>query len=166
MILLPLFYFLALVQAALSLQSFLSGLRYLRFFREELRKEPVGPFPYATLIVPFKGLDLGLEENIRAFLSQDYPGFEAIFVVEDENDPAVNVIEKAVDGTDLPVRVVVAGKAVNTGQKTHNLLAAVREASETSQVFVFADSDARPSGSWMRALVSAALSEEKGCASG
>src|SRR5260370_31521839 len=51
--------------------------------------------PYAVSILkPLAGIDLGLEENLRSFFTQDYPSFEILFAVRSEGDPAVAVVRK------------------------------------------------------------------------
>ena len=47
----------------------------------------------------------------------------------------------------------VAGIADNSGQKVHNLIEAVLEKGGESEVYVFADSDARPDRDWLKALI-------------
>ncbi len=66
----------------------------------------------------------------------------------------------------IPAKLVIAGKARNEGQKVHNLRQAVLEVSEKSEVFVFVDSDARPSDDWLRSLVAPLEDEKIGCATG
>ena len=34
------------------------------------------------LLAPCKGVDLGLAENLRPLLEQDYPNYEVVFLVE------------------------------------------------------------------------------------
>ncbi|MBK8304426.1 MAG: hypothetical protein IPK98_13860 [Chloracidobacterium sp.] len=86
------FYFFAAILVWLSFKSFLGGIAYLKFFREQLAKPRSDYTPFATIIVPCRGVDKGLDENLAAFLKQDYPKYEVIFVVDDKNDPAVAVI--------------------------------------------------------------------------
>ena len=46
------------------------------------------------LIVPCKGVDFTLKENIRSFFDQDYKDYEIYFVVESPDDPACGVVRK------------------------------------------------------------------------
>jgi len=64
------------------------------------------------------------------------------------------------------MQVVIAGEAIDRGQKVHNLAVAVRRAQRTSEVFVFVDSDARPGKDWLRALVAPLRDEALGAATG
>lgn len=164
------FYFFA---ALLLLQAFISlrgGVRYLRYFQREL-SAPASDFtPFVSIIVPCRGLDQNLHENLAALCGQSYPVYEIIFAVDSSDDPALKVIEgvRSRGGNKLfnLTRVVVAGKAVDCGQKVHNLIAAVREADARSEVFVFVDSDARPQRDWLRSLVAPLADESIGAATG
>ena len=48
----------------------------------------------ALVVVPCKGLDVGLEENLRAVMRQDYGDYEVTFVVESDDDPACTAIRR------------------------------------------------------------------------
>lgn len=172
------FYFFAAILVWLSFKSFLGGIAYLKFFREQLAKPRSAYTPFATIIVPCRGLDKGLNENLAALLKQDYPQYEVIFVVDDEKDPAVEIIKgirerpsevRTGSGSNwVPTasRLVIAPKTQHSSQKVENLREAVLHVSDESQVFVFADSDARPSKDWLRALVAPLADENAGAATG
>ncbi len=170
-----LFYIFALMLIWLSFKSLTGGIRYLRYVRSELAKPPSGHVPFATVIVPCKGLDQGLDENLQAFFEQDYPEYEIIFVIDDGADPAAAVIEglttqfRTGSGSDrIPVasKVVIADKAESSAQKVECLREAVLHADARSEVFVFADSDARPARNWLRSLAAALEDESIGAATG
>ena len=102
--------------------------------------------PPATVIVPVKGDDPGLRENLAALAAQDYPDYELIVVAHCAADIPAGV---------LPARVrVVLSHAEEpaTGEKVLNLRTAVRFARRDSLLFAFADSDGRVSRTWLRAL--------------
>ena len=50
--------------------------------------------PPVTIFKPLKGLDEGLEENLRSFFRLDYPCFQLLFCVADDDDPAIDVVRK------------------------------------------------------------------------
>lgn len=163
------FYIFAAILIYLSLRSFLGGIEYLRFFRSELSRPLPDYNPFATVIAPCKGLDDGLDENLKALLDQDYPSYEIIFVVDDENDPAVPTIKNILTASsDLRCKnkLVIAPKAVNSGQKVENLREAVLHADPRSEAFVFVDSDVRPAREWLRHLVAPLQEENVGAATG
>jgi len=109
--------------------------------------------PPVSVIVPVKGYDEGLAENLAALAALDYPDYELIVTAREANDIPPGV---------LPVRAKVLLthlEATATAEKVRNLQLAVRTARKRSEVFAFADSDGRVNPGWLRALV-APLSEE------
>jgi cellulose synthase/poly-beta-1,6-N-acetylglucosamine synthase-like glycosyltransferase len=162
-----LFAALLIIQSAISLQG---GARYLSYFRRETAKANTDFAPYASILLPCRGLEQGLRDNLASLFQQDYPAYEIIFVIDDANDPALSMIEEArrelSSSTRVASRVVIAGQATECGQKVHNLRAAVREADSKSEVFIFVDSDARPRSGWLRSLVAPLADELLGATTG
>jgi ceramide glucosyltransferase len=164
------FYFFAallIIQAIISLRG---GARYLSYIQRELARENQSFAPYATIIAPCRGIDQGLRENLAALFQQDYPAYEITFVADDADDAALPIIEelrREFGGVEsVKTRVLIAGHATESGQKVHNLSAAVREAKPASEILVFVDSDARPQSGWLRTLVAPLANEEVGAATG
>jgi cellulose synthase/poly-beta-1,6-N-acetylglucosamine synthase-like glycosyltransferase len=163
------FYIFAALLVYMSFKSFRGGIEYLRYFRRELSK-PCSDFaPYATVIVPCRGLDEGLAENLAAILEQDYPDHEVVFVVDSEDDPSLDVVKlvcRDSSTTAQKIKTVIAPRAVNSSQKVENLREAVLHASGESQIFAFVDSDTRPSPDWLRGLVAPLEDRSVGAATG
>jgi cellulose synthase/poly-beta-1,6-N-acetylglucosamine synthase-like glycosyltransferase len=140
------------------------------YLQKELAEELADYTPFVTVCVPCRGVDLGLKENILSLFAQDYPAYEIVFVTDSPDDPAFAVIEEARHAfkkqTGPVISTIVAGAATNSGQKVHNLRAAVRAAHPTSEVLVFADSDACPQRFWLRALVAPLQNESVGATTG
>jgi hypothetical protein len=108
----------------------------------------------AALIVPVKGRDLGLAQNLRAFFLQNYPAYRLCFVVESETEPAVAAVRHWQRVyPHIPCDVVVAGLAENCGQKVHNLIRASREVMNAVDVIAFADADGCPHPEWLTRLI-------------
>jgi ceramide glucosyltransferase len=164
------FYFFAFVILGLGLLSLRGGFRYLNYFRRELHQRDVDYAPLASVIAPCRGIDQGFKENLEALFNQNYPSYEIIFVSDRADDPALGVVEEVrrrFDGARSPrARVVVAGEATGSGQKVHNLVAAVARADRASEVLVFVDTDARPATDWLRELVAPLRDEGVGAATG
>ncbi|MDI1241314.1 MAG: glycosyltransferase family 2 protein [bacterium] len=162
-----LFLFFSGLLVYLSFRSFLGGVAYLAFFRQQLATPPSSFLPFATVIVPCKGLDEGLRENLSALLKLNYPEYELIFVVDNESDPAVEPIRAILnDGSRLKNKLVIAPTAVDCSQKVENIRTAVAHANPRSQVLVFVDSDARPQKQWLRELVAPLEPPNVGAATG
>jgi cellulose synthase/poly-beta-1,6-N-acetylglucosamine synthase-like glycosyltransferase len=118
--------------------------------------------------VPCRGLDQNLHENLTALFSQNYPNYEVIFVVDDENDESVKIIkEVSRQGVkQAKSKLAVAGKTTDSSQKVHNLREAVLRVSDESEVFVFVDSDASPDKDWLKNLIAPLKNEKIGCTTG
>ena len=147
------FYILAALLVYMSYKSFRGGINYLNYFRSELSKQHGGYTPFVSVVVPCKGLEVGLKENLRALLDQDYPRFEVIFVIDSDRDPAAGVIRELIGSEVKNTKLVVARRASSSSQKVENLREAVLRAASESKVFVFVDSDARPQQNWLGILV-------------
>ena len=164
-----LYYFLAAVAIWFGIQSLASGFRYASYVRRETSRPLPDFYPFVSVIAPSRGLELGLAENVQALLNQNYPAYEVLFVFDRAADPAVELIEQLageVNSQRVVARTIIAGAAVDTGQKVHNLRAAVGQVAAKTEVFVFADTDARPQNHWLRQLVAPLADEKLGASSG
>lgn len=164
------FYIFASLLIAQGLISLMGGKRYLDYVRRETSRSLPDFTPLASVIAPCRGLDQGLRDNLAALFLQDYPSYEIVFVTDRRDDPALIVIEdvrkefEARQG--ITSRAVIAGEAAESGQKVHNLRAAVNECDGASEVFVFVDTDARPDADWLRSLIGPLSDEQVGAATG
>ncbi len=148
-----LFYFLILEQIAQGLYSLWQGVLWLQMARRRMQKQTAFFAPRVALFCPVKGIEPGLQENLAALTEFDYPDYEIFFALTGTEDPAYRLIEHLAASSKRPVHIVRAGRAKNCGEKVNNLRAAVAEADEKFEVFVFADSDGRPSRRWLSRLV-------------
>jgi ceramide glucosyltransferase len=164
--LLYLCWFFILVQVWLGILSLRGGSRFRRYVRAELVRPKNDFKPFASVIAPCRGVEQGLRENLAGLFRLDYPEYEILFVIDDAADPAGRVIDDLRKQARIPSKLIVAGGATNNGQKVHNLIAALNEVDQRSQVLVFVDSDARPSQGWLSALVEPLADEQVGAATG
>ncbi len=147
------------VLAAVILLKGLAGawhsLRYQRYLNEQLSQLPPPWTPPTSVIMPCKGNDFGLKENVGAVLDQEFEDYEVILVTASEADDSLPTLREVV--REFPrrrVKFVVAGLSEERGEKVNNLLQGVAKADLGSQVLVFADSDGRPHRYWLRDLLS------------
>src|SRR3982750_782862 len=104
----------ALLLAFLSLRGERKRANYVA---ERLAAEPVETLPPATVIVPVKGPDEGLRENLAALASLAYPNYDLIGVAHSADDIPPDVLPRR-------AKVVLAhGTDPNTGEKVQNLKA-------------------------------------------
>jgi cellulose synthase/poly-beta-1,6-N-acetylglucosamine synthase-like glycosyltransferase len=154
------FWFFAGPALALAFLSLRGERKRAAYVAERLRQPCNGPFPPATVIVPVKGDDPGLRENLAALDTQDYPDYELIIAAHSAADIPPGVLPPR-------SRVVLAhGGDPETGEKVLNLRAAVGFARKSSQLFAFADSDGRVSRNWLRALAAPLADAAVGASTG
>lgn len=145
---------LLLIQSSLS---FISTMRFARYALAPQSARPQRHQPKAVVILPCKGLEHDFEANIRAYLAQEYRDYEVIFVTESEHDPAYPVLSKLIKQSRRAAWLIAAGEAAQSGQKVHNLIAALdalNSIDRRAELLVFADSDARPARTWLADLCS------------
>ncbi|HKN85003.1 MAG TPA: glycosyltransferase [Pyrinomonadaceae bacterium] len=161
-----LYYFLAALACWTGIKSLLNGLRYAAYVRRETSL-PLPEFqPFASVIAPCRGLETGLRNNLRTLLTQNYPDYEVLFVFDRVDDPAIEIVEELTATSAVATRTIIAGPAVDSGQKVHNLRVAVTEIEPKSEVLVFVDTDARPANDWLRKLVAPLADETLGASTG
>lgn len=169
-ILLLIFYFLAAISIYLGLLSLRGGIRFVRYLQSELTKDYSEFTPFVTVLLPLRGMDDGLKDNVTAVFAQDYPNFEVLFVSGEEDDSAWKVVEAARQSFSAKsgptMQSVIAGPATDRGQKVHNLSVAINCAHPSSDIFVFVDSDERVSSNWLRSLVAPLQDETIGATTG
>ncbi|MDQ5847139.1 MAG: glycosyltransferase family 2 protein, partial [Acidobacteriota bacterium] len=162
----PLFYVLAVIVVGLGVLSLRNGLKFARYVRDETARPLPAFTPFVSVIAPCRGLDQGLTENIAALFGQDYPSCEIVFVTDSSSDASLPLIEETIRGSSIPARIVIAGEAVDSGQKVHNLRVAVAQVAPETEVLVFVDTDARPQPNWLASLVSQLADERLGATTG
>lgn len=123
-------------------------------------------YPPLTVIRPIRGLDTQAEENIEAALDNGYPGeVETIFVFDDEHEPALPLVKRAIEahreqGTPGRARIIFSGEPPlgRTG-KLNAMIAGLRQAE--TELVAFADSDIRPDRQALGFLVARLLESPK-----
>lgn len=162
------FYFFAAVLVFLGYKSLQGGFYFSEHFKKELEKTPPNYAPKVSIIAPCKGLDEDLEKNLEALFAFDYPDYEIVFSVEAASDEAVPTIEKLIIEKShiRRAKLVVAEKTTGGSQKIRNMLEALKNVANETEIFVFADSDARPGRNWLKFLVAPLADKEIGAATG
>ena len=119
-----------------------------RFGRRKPKPQTVDELPGVTLLVPLHGAEPGLEENLRAFASQDYPVCQLILGVARDDDSALAIARRVAAA--LPDRHI----DINVGEvpgarnpKIANVLSMMRLVRH--KVLILADSDTRVNASYV-----------------
>ena len=150
-----------------ALYSVKGGVAYLRLFQKSLHRRPGGYAPPATLFFPCKGVDPGLEANVRAYFEQDYPDFQLLLVTDQENDPCVPVFRRVQrEHPQVRSSILFSGRTRERGQKIHNLLHALKFVRSQDEVLAFGDSDIRPAANWLPRLIGPLQDPEAGVTTG
>ena len=150
---------LLLLAAAPLVYYILATLAALRFFGRSQAQTQAGYTPAVSLLKPVRGVDFGSYENFASFCKQDYPEFEILFAVNDENDPAVPLIRQIM--TEFPqtrIRLFTSAEELGANRKVNKLAMLAREAQY--DVLVLTDGDVRVYPSYLREAV-APLSKRK-----
>lgn len=128
--------------------------------------KPLSGHPSLSVIRPIKGLDAGLEENLRSAFAMAWPApFEILFVFDDEDEPALPVVREAIardrrahGRTRARILLCGAPPPGRTG-KLHAMIAGVEEAQ--GEVLAFVDSDVRMESEVMADLVATLLADDE-----
>src|SRR5579863_8770106 len=123
-----LFYFLVLEQILQGLYNLWDGLVWLRLAQRRAAGHSGFYAPRVALFCPVKGAEPGLEQNIAALASFDYPEYEIFFAMASADDPARKIIERTTAGSKRNINIVIAGRPADCGEKVNNLRAAGRSA--------------------------------------
>ena len=99
----------------------------LRSSKNPCPKPTPSDFPPISILKPLKGLEDSLFDNLESFCLQDYPEYEIICSLQDENDPAYKVARKVKEKfPDKPISIIVERCNRGLNPKVNNLFAAYR----------------------------------------
>ncbi len=107
--------------------------------------------PPISILKPIRGLDRETYENYASFCLQDYPEFEILFGVSDENDPAIPEIERIIrDFPSRSIRLLIGSEPLGVSDKVNKLCRMTREARH--EIILVSDSDVRVEPEFLRAV--------------
>ncbi|MGI0147992.1 MAG: glycosyltransferase [Thermoplasmata archaeon] len=157
---------LAIVALLPNAANLVQGLRLRGQVRRATRLAYGAFLPPAVVILPVRGLDEGFDANLRAILSQSFPGYRLLVVADDPDDPAARRAKEL--GTEfprVPLAVVVSEESDLRG-KVNALRSGLSHLDPRDEVLVFADADIRPSADWLRQLIQPLADPTVGVATG
>jgi ceramide glucosyltransferase len=143
---------IVLLGAALPLVYYVlaaySARRY--FLAQRLRVDDFTP--PVSILKPVRGLDRTPYENFATFCRQDYPDYEVVFAVADEDDPAIDVIRRLVARfPERSIRLLIGVPQLGPSSKVNKLCRLTREARH--DLLVISDSDIRVTPDYLRSVV-------------
>ena len=103
--------------------------------------------PRALVIVPCKGLDLTLSENLMSLKGQKYGSYSIIAVVDSESDEAVPVIR------DAGIRHIISRSRCTRCSKKVRAISTALESMRDYSAYAVADSDICVDERWLERLI-------------
>jgi len=137
-------FYLALALFAASIGYVLVASACVLNFRRRLINfaGPTKPRPGVTLYKPLHGLDFELKENLLSFCEQDYPVFQIVFGVSDENDPAIAIVREVIAACpDVEMELVINNWSNGHNPKVSNLIN--MDGAAKYDLLIISDSDMR-----------------------
>src|SRR5271170_4048398 len=138
---------LALASFAYYLVTIVAALRFFR--SRDAVALPADFMPPISILKPIYGLDRETYQNYASLCAQDYPDYEILFCVSDEQDPAIAVIAKlASDFPDRRINLLIGSEPRGVSDKVNKLCRMAREARH--EILAVSDSDVRVETEYLR----------------
>jgi ceramide glucosyltransferase len=116
-----------------------------------------------SVLKPLKGADPEMYEGFRSLCIQDYPDFEIVFGVSDDQDAAIADVRRLQQ--EFPqhaIKLIVCDKVIGTNRKASNLAFMTQHAKHDQ--LVISDSDIRVSQGYLREIAAWFTDESTGTA--
>jgi cellulose synthase/poly-beta-1,6-N-acetylglucosamine synthase-like glycosyltransferase len=120
--------------------------------------------PVVSVVVPCRGTDHGFHENIPAFLTQEYPRYQTLFVVDSKDDPAYSALDQLTKNKPN-AHLALTNPLSGCSGKVAALLTGLASTAD-AEVLVFADSDMKPDTHWLQNMVTPLQDETIGATTG
>jgi ceramide glucosyltransferase len=79
--------------------------------------------PGISILKPLTGVDDNLNDNLETFFVMDYPAYELLFCVQDQNDPAIGIVSRLLEKyPHVDARLYTGGKFVGINPKINNMV--------------------------------------------
>jgi len=138
----------AIIPFAYYLLAVLCAFRYFRAAKEQ--RAHLDFTPPISCLKPIKGLDVDAYENYASFCRQDYPEYELIFCV-DEDDPALPLLKKLIrEFPERSIRLLYGSGRNAINDKVARLVRLVSEAKY--DLLVITDGDIRVRHDYLRCV--------------
>ena len=118
-----------------------------------------------AVVLPVRG-GRNLDRFLPLLRAQQYGRYRIIASVESADDPAFALLRAAEMEPGAPLETIVAGLAVNAGQKVWNQLAALERLRPEDDVVAFIDADTLPTPLWLPRLVAVIVNSGRPVATG
>jgi ceramide glucosyltransferase len=152
-----------LVAIALGLLYGLVGLVLLICERAFCSRRPAAPpdWPPVSIFKPLKGVDDQLYENLQSFFQLEYPRYELIFGLADEDDPALPIVRALMQKyPHVDCHVVIDRRRIGLNPKVSNLYNMYERARYDH--FVISDSNVRVGPGYVTDVIGRLSNEQVG----
>ena len=124
--------------------------------------------PPVAVVLCLRGGDPFLSRCIGGLLAQNYPNYEVCFMVDNSDDPAMPILEKAIaENSFARFRIEVLASPLSTcSLKCSSLVQAVEGLPDSIEVVALLDADTIPHSTWLRELATALEPMHVGAATG
>jgi len=140
---------LAIASFAFYVVAIVAALRFFR--RRDAASLPADFTPPISILKPIYGLDRETYENYVSFCAQDYPDYEILFCVSDDQDLAIPMIEQlARDFPQRRIHLLIGSEPLGVSDKVNKLCRMAREAQH--EILAVSDSDVRVDPGYLRAI--------------
>ncbi len=121
----------------------------------------VSSFPRVSILKPLKGMDDGLEKNLRSFFELDYPEYELLFGLGSATDPAFKVAGKLMlEYPQVAAQIIVKDFEIGLNPKINNLYN--MEGRADGEYILISDSNTRVCPDFLRKMVPVILGPQTG----
>ncbi len=129
--------------------------RFVKDFDLQWPSEASDTHGPVAVILPLRGADPSLSACLQGLVHQRFGAFTLHVVLDRADDPAAQVVNEVLQSNpQSPIRVHVLKNPLPTcGLKVSALTQVIEELSESIEIFVLVDADARPDPEWLRDLI-------------
>lgn len=124
--------------------------------------------PKAAVILSLRGADPFLSDCVRALLHQNYPQYNLHIIVDSQQDPAWNIVNKTIQqerATHVQVSPLIT-RHNTCSLKGSALVQAIDVLDDSYEVVAFIDADVIAHPNWLRELVVPLIDERVGATTG
>ncbi len=107
------------------------------------------------IILPCRGIDFEMEENLKSILNQDYENRQLVAVIDSEDDPVAEVLKN--NGVSY-----IISNFDSKGSGKVKAIATALEKYRDFEAYVIADSDIRVEKSWLSKMIAPLYDEKYG----
>merc|ERR1712110_150241 len=101
--------------------SLIYGFRHL--YKKQEPTKPAEELPGVSIIKPLTGVDTNLKSNLESCFKQNYPNYEILFCVQDDNDPVILVAKSLIDNyPKVDAKLFIGKKNVGPNGKVNNMV--------------------------------------------